>query len=303
MKPVEILTGIWHDIRAVTLEGERRSWEYLVEMMAHASGWDTETSDSVWIWDLIPNHQRFVDYAMAWSNEVAAAKEAGIAFSEPLGDLLQMIKPDSLVPMTEVRAINAKDLPEQSSDTFSGLDPHCGTGRFMLDAVVHNDHVIMHGVDTDVWMLRAALVNIRYLFSHTSLHVKGPKNGELLVLGGRTVFMHGDPRIVDLGHANNWLCGGWSWTPQPWEVNLQIAPRFGFKGSWRSFQRLLGGPELAMARLTGLDESKRNFAFDFSMGETLDRPRSAPDLRRASEHLDQTRLFDPAGSLQSRKGS
>lgn len=270
MTAVEILHSIWDDVRAVTLEGPRRSWEYLVEMMAHASGWDTETSDSVWIWELLPNHDRFVDYAEAWSAEVAAAKEAGVAFSEPLGELLQEIEPDTLVSMTEVRAINAHDLPAQEvpgAESFSGLDPRCGTGRFMLDAVVHNERVVMHGVDTDVWMIRAALVNVRFLFSHTSTLVKGSKGGDLLVLGGRTVFMHGDPRIVDLGHPGNWLCGGWSWLPQPWETNLQIAPKFEFKGSWATFQKLLGGPESAMARLKELGdgEPKLRFDFDFSM--------------------------------------
>lgn len=271
MTALEVLRSIWDDIRGITLEGPRRSWEYLVEMLAHASDWNTETNESGWIWPLLPRHERFITYAETWSTEVAAAKEAGVAFSEPLGELLLEIEPNVVIPMEEVRRTNAIDLPKTSFESFSGLDPSCGTGRFMLDAVVHNDHVIMHGVDTDVWMLRAALVNVRYLLSHTSLTLKNEEGGTVLFQGGRTVFMHADPRIVDLGHAGNWLCGGWAWTPQPWETNLQIATKFGFRGSWATFQKLLGGPEVAMQRLRELGDGdqRTRFDFDFSMGGAL----------------------------------
>jgi hypothetical protein len=292
----QILRGIHKDLCNACGESPRRCWEYLVEMMAHASGWDTETNESGHLWQKIPNHERFLRFAEAWNEEVLAARDQGTSFSEPLGDLLQEIEGTNknlgqhFTPMNIVRAMNAMsfaDMPElkDNGQVPVGLDPCCATGRFILDALVHHKTVMMRGVDLDLWLLRAAMVNIRYLAKFTTLRLKDeseiplfdkvsaaslenrgvdftrPSPG-IAILGGRAMFMHGNSLVVDLNFPPNWLCGGWAWTPMPWEHNLKIAPEFNFNGSWAEYEA-----QQESKNQRQLESKEHGERFDFSMDD------------------------------------
>jgi hypothetical protein len=289
----QILHSIHRDLRNACGESDRRCWEYLVEMLAHASGWDTETNESGHLWQKISNHERFVKFAEAWNEEVLAAQASGGFFSEPLGDLLQEISGTNqnlgqhFTPMPVVRMMNAisfNDMPEtkDNGEIPVGIDPCCATGRFILDALVHHKTVMMRGVDLDPWLLRAAMVNIRYLAKFTTLRLRDeteiplfdkvsaatlesrgvdftrPSPG-IAILGGRAMFMHGDALVVDLDFPPNWLCGGWAWTPMPWEHNLKVR---GFDGSWVEFQAEQDKKE--QRQLNAKEHGER---FDFSMND------------------------------------
>lgn len=282
-----ILRAVLRDIERSTFEPPRQCWDYLLELMAHASGWKTDTNESEFLWDKIPNLEvRLADYCRVWNEEVAEAKKQGSPFSEPLGDLLMETGAGNAeldqyqTPMHLVRATNANSI-EPTPDEFdpeamdpglmlTGMDPWCGTGRFIIDALVHHDHLMMRGVEIDLSLLRAAMINLRYLAQFTSMVVDRARNsgrppspfdanaretlrqqgvaqsqpeGTLQVVGGRGLFMHADSTIVDLQDDANWMIGAWSWKPQRWQANLFIDPRFGFVGSWDEYKTLHAQPK------------------------------------------------------------
>jgi hypothetical protein len=189
-----------------------------------------------------------------------------------------------------INAMSLNDGCEPSRDgspTRRGLDPTCGTGRFMIDALVHDDGIMMHGVDLDLWLLRVAKINIRLLSKWTSLRVKNPDDrmkplrqaralldqlanaeeitkvpqedktdGTTILLGGRAIFIHGDALLVDLEYSSNWLCAGWAWTPQQWQGNLKIRGFYGCYDHWVEAGR------------PALDEKQpTEVQFDYSMTE------------------------------------
>jgi len=274
----QIIRSIHQTIQHHCGESSRRCWEYLLEMTAHQTGWHTETNESKALWDKMGDETRFVEFFEAWIAEVEHAKENRVAFSEPLGSLLEEINGNNknlgqfFTPMQVVRAINEMtfhDLGEvdpSGRPKFRGLDPCCGTGRFMIDALVHNDSVFMHGIDLDLWALRTAMLNVRLLCKWTSMHVKDdadrlkdlppedrPEPGTTLIIGGRGIFIHGDALRVDLNYAPNWLCAGWAWSPRPWQSNLKIENYYGTYDQWQE----AGFPLEA--------NSKSEVQFDYSM--------------------------------------
>lgn len=276
-EPLRILRGIHKTIQSHCYESGRRCWEYLLEMIAHSSGWDTETCEARHLWDKMANENRWGEFFEAWMEEVTYAKANGAPFSEPLGQLLEEIEGTNdslgqfLTPMPVVRMMNAITMadsyePPQPNGMPStrGLDPCCGTGRFMIDALVHDDGVAMHGIDLDNWMLRCAKLNVRLLAKWTNLRMRDQADllkplrkarnildqfiqtdalatvpqsepepaGDTILIGGRAIFMHGNALILDLEYASNWLCAGWAWTPRPWEENLKIRGFYGCYNHW-----------------------------------------------------------------------
>lgn len=306
-EPIRILRSIHRDIQNHCHESGRRCWEYLLEMMAHASGWPTESNESKHLWDKMPDDERFAEFAKAWTDEVAWAKETGAPFSEPFGDLLAEVEGYNenlgqfMTPMPLVRLMNRitlEDTPPPGPDgmpTRRGLEPACGTGRFMIDALVHNDGIMMHGVDLDIWMLRTAMLNVRLLARWTSMRVADPndrlkplrrakrlldammaspdeenpflrlgteppkveEDHRVLVIGGRAIFIHGDANVVDLDYTPNWLCAGWAWKPHPWTWNLKMR---GYYGSLDDWERA-GRPDLNKLH----EQERTELQFDYSM--------------------------------------
>lgn len=328
-EPLRILRSLHGAIQDHCHESGRRCWEYLLEIMALSSGWNTETAESRHLWDRFGEDSRLVEYAESWFHEVKHARENRLPFSEPLGELLHEVNGNNenlgqfLTPMSVVRTINAMNLAglddyplhHSGMPTHRGLDPCCGTGRFMLDALVHNQNIMMHGVDLDVWMLRAAKINVRLLAPYTSLRLKDPADvmkplrqaryavemmtrqlegedfeadptsGELerlphrvhdpgvIVVGGRAIFMQADSLVVDLDYAENWLCGGWAWTPRPWTSNLKMAGYHGSYDDWIAD----GRPTPDQLR----DRLKKDVQFDYSMAKKGARaPEGVRDERR-----------------------
>lgn len=248
-EPLAILRSFHGQLQRHCHDSPRRCWEYMLEMIAQGTGWKTETQESKHLWEHFPEGKEIAEFLQCWLDEVRIAKENKIAFSEPIGELLEELEAtnDNLgqffTPMQVVRTM----VEMQTVDTgrkgwLNGIDPCCGTGRFLIDTLVHTDNIMMGGVDLDLWLLRAAMVNARILgfggytnryfenpedrlqpFTEESTHtlrregVSLPqKDGGLLVLAGRSRFIHGDALRVDLNYPFNWAESSWKWTPVDW---------------------------------------------------------------------------------------
>ncbi len=191
--------------------------------------------------------------------------------------------------------LDARPLQANGMPTHRGLDPACGTGRFMIDALVHNSNIMMHGVDLDQWMVRAAMLNVRLLAAWTSLRLSDWRdvmrplhqarnainmlsdalagnpfepvarpanvpvrtNESTLIIGGRAIFINGDALIVDLDHAPNWLRAGWSWCPPHWSGTMKISGHDLTYNEWRE----LGCPPAGRQA----PEVSNEVQFDYSM--------------------------------------
>ena len=258
----QILRSIHKTIQDHCHENSRRCWEYMVEMLAMATDWHTESNESEKLWEPMHNEPRWTEYAEAWIEEVTYAKENRVAFSEPIGELLEFIEGANhnfgqyFTPMSVIRACNEitfcdLDIPEEGY--VHGLDPCCGTGRFMLDALVFNERLIMGNIDLDLWLQRAAKLNARILARWTTLREPfGPWDA---TLAGRARFIWGDALVVDTAFAPNWLLS-WYWTPQFWQNDLKI---MGFPGTYE--QWLDAGKPNPDSQHRAVDELQ----FDYSM--------------------------------------
>jgi len=256
-EPLRVLRAIHQTIQQKCGENPRRCWEYLLEMLAHQSGWRTDTQEAHHLWEPMANENRWGEFLEMWCEEVEYAKRSGTVFSEPLGSLLEEVNGANeahgqyFTPMEVVRVSNAisfHDLDQTPSPDgwpkHRILDPCCGSGRYLIDALVHYDSTFVHAVDIDLWMLRCTMLNVRLLAKWTSLRLKDasdvlkpfdegrPGGNGLLVIGGRSMFIHGDAMIVDLKYRPNWMCAGWHWAPLPWRSNLKIAGYYGTFDEW-----------------------------------------------------------------------
>jgi hypothetical protein len=267
-KALRTLEGIFHDIRCMCLKSQIECWQLLVEMMAHAAGWQTDSQEDEDLWSLVPMAQeRLEQYHLEWNEEVLAARELDKAFSDPLGEIHNQIvgpRDNSFqISMEEVRhrnRIHLQKIESEHPDPLGltprmGLDPLCGTGRWVMDTLVFNDSIIMHAVEIDKWLYRAMLVNIRYLAIHSSIRVSDRKetrlferdsdnfqaqesdDRSLLVIGGRVLGIHAHPGIVDLEYVPNWFVAPWFWEPRPsWEHTMLIdEARYSFRGTWAEY--------------------------------------------------------------------
>jgi hypothetical protein len=254
------------DIQNFSSESSRTCWENMLELIALSSGWDTTTNQSQHLWDKFAPDPRWSEYFQCWNAEVDYAHDNGGPFSEPFGELLEEVEATNenlgqfFTPMTVVRMMNEMTLPgsyvpshPDGSPGRTGMDPCCGTGRFILDALVHDDGVHMCGIELDLWLFRAAMVNARLLPKYSSLRLtpgaggmKAFKSAEdedeapgLLLLGGKATFMNADALVVDTGYRPNWMYPLYEWTPLPWQSSLKIE---GFDGSLEEYERQ-GCPE------------------------------------------------------------
>lgn len=221
----------------------------MLEMIAHASGWKTETRISEKLWEHFPDGAQLGEFVECWVDEVQQAKDTGGSFSEPIGELLEEFSGTNsnlgqfYTPMSVVTMMVQMQLAELPKDRWlNGMDPCCGTGRFMLASLVHSDNLMMGSCDLDLWSLRAAMVNARLLARFTSrfyeneedqmqpftekssarLRKKGvdlptKSSGGVHVIAGRARFIHGNSLSVDLMFPFNWSEHSWKWSPAPWE--------------------------------------------------------------------------------------
>ena len=277
-----ILKSIHKDIQNYCGESGRRCWEYMLEMLAHSTGWGTDTSEAKHLWEKMADETRWVEFFECWMEEVEYAKENRCAFSEPVGELLEDLEATNrnldqyFTPMSMVRLMNQLTMPEDGvpigpdgRPTMRGMEPCCGTGRILIDALVHNDGLFMHAIDLDIWMLRAAMLNVRMLAKWTSSRMttetalnpfseKQEEPHTMIVIGGRSIFMHGNSQIVDTNYRPNWLCAGWAWKPHPWQDNLKME---GYLGSYNQWEAA-GKPLLEDPNNSG------EVQFDYSMKGT-----------------------------------
>lgn len=280
-EPLRILRSLHKSIQDHSGNSSRTCWEHMLEIMALSTGWDTETAESQQLWEKFADDSRWLEFFECWNAEVDNAKATAGAFSEPFGELLEEFQGANealaqfFTPMTVVRLMNAISLhdsyvPPQPNGApgRTGMDPSCGTGRFILDALVHDDGVHMCGVDLDLWMYRAAMLNARLLTRYSMLKItdepkmsafKGGESeepGGLIMMGGRATFMRADALQVDLHYRPNWNYPLYEWTPLPWQSSLKID---GFDGTLEDYERQ-GRPERFQ-----LTTPPPDVRFDYSM--------------------------------------
>lgn len=301
-RATDTLREILFDLRKGSLAEPIKCWQWLVEMMAHHSGWPTDTDADAHCWELVPfAEQRLRRFAEEWNSEVVNARFNRLPFSEPLGDLYNEIGgPTQQQTMDQVHIENLQLLQNQFhireearriGNVPSGMVTMAGTGRFVIHTLVYDDEIQMFLCEEDLWLYRAALVNIRYLAAFTSrivptitatgnyatdpssvatklqeagipLHER--RDGTVIV-GGRAWAMNADPCIVDMGLPINWEFGVLWWLPSPsWQYSKLIDRRFGFLGSWSEYKKQIGQgmAEIQRKRLHGHDGTVR---YDFVM--------------------------------------
>ena len=300
---LDILRELVHDIRCYTLANPRRCWELLVEMLAHHSGWNTDTADDHELWDIVPfASERMKRFAEVWNREVDIAVADGLPFSEPIGDLLAEADSNYRpMPMELVRNENAEALRSaaKNPETVEGvLLKSPGTGRFALDTLVYNSHLQLYIVEEDPWLYRAALVNVRFLANYSTRHhekenpvaefalaqhtegnevleklehagitVRTPGSNAVRIIGGRVWAVNAHPEIIDLDFAPNWLFGMQFWTlTPPWQYSLLIdQKKFPYYGTWAEFLAHHSDAEI-VELMRNLESSKRaRIRYDFAM--------------------------------------
>lgn len=280
-----VLKAIHRTIKDHCHENDRRCWEYLVEMLALSTGWQTESCESKHLWDKMADDIRWLEFFECWMDEVQTAKENRTSFSEPVGELLEELEGANrnlsqvFTPMSLARLLEEMTMPESSvpigpngKPSTRGMEPCCGTGRILINALVHNDGLFMHAMDIDLWMLRTAMLNVRMLCKWTSSRIQTKellnpfnvpedtdKQETVIILAGRAIFMHGDSLVVDTAFRPNWMCARWAWSPKPWQSNLKITGFLGSLNEWES----AGKPLLEDHNKPG------EIQFDYSMKKSV----------------------------------
>lgn len=310
LEPKKILENAHKRIQNICHENSRTCWEYLVELLAQHTGWPTETSVASFIRDTWDPTETFSQFEQAWAFEVEGALASRSWFSEPIGWLLEEIQGTNkhfdqyFTPMPIVRTMNEitfHDEPAVTKDglpTMRGVEPAMGTGRLLIDALVFNKGLMMHGIELDQWLRRVAMLNIRILdmqgqwtgcriggepegikafsdktakdLKRQGLASDNPRRQGIWLLGGRAMTIQADSLIVDLDFWPNWfvkrpngqILPNWCWTQDPWQSGMLIHPKFGFAGTWDEYQRRKA--EGSFEPKTG-DETVK---FDFSMKES-----------------------------------
>ena len=244
----QILRSIHQDIRRFCGASDRRCWEYMLEMLAdwtRLSPAKLESEEAKRVWEKVALSEKWLEFVECWIEEVAYAKANGCAFSEPIGELLEELNGTNtnldqyFTPMALAHLMNQLAIPEDPGRPIRAMEPCCGTGRIVIDALVHNDNLHMKAIDLDIWMVRAAMINVRILLRWTA---------------GRCLFMCGNSQIVDPYYRPNWV-GGWS--PPPWQSTLKMR---GYLGSYNEWEAA-GKPPLEESGQPG------DVQFDYSMKE------------------------------------
>lgn len=254
-RALDVLRSLWMDVQRISLTSPIRSWQLLLELLARASGWPTETGEAAAAGlDSLPLPERLGLFGELYADEVTHAHAVGRPLPEPLGELLREIcvgagLPHQVPDPADVRSKNRqvydhrRQIPGQlqrSMELFSG------TGRGVMDALVHYADLVAFAVEPDLWLYRAGLLNARFLGHYTNLLLadqpsallEDPTQNELVMHAGRFLSLHAHPFIVDLNHMPNWTVGLFGWTPPAWEQTLKINRElFDFDGTWADLTR------------------------------------------------------------------
>jgi len=253
----DVLRHVFARISQITSENPRRCWEYMVELMAHYSGINclfggtlTEPTKKLAV-DIPDLEDTLLGFTKMRDEELLECKRTGSAIPDPIGLILEENQATNknmdqfFTPPTVIRAVNAVNFHGVKKEKLNGLDPCCGTGRFAMDALVHNDGLVMFNVDLDQWLVRAALVNFRYMQRYTHARITPPldarsvfeedakKQGDVIVLGGRSWIIHANSLVVDLEYKPNWQ-HSWMWNPPNWRSSMKMAD---FDGTYEEFEQ------------------------------------------------------------------
>jgi len=125
----------------------------------------------------------------------------------------------TMTPEAIVRFINKSTLGQLTDEGDRWklvLDPCTGAGRFLIDAAAHypDQKLIFYGVELDLDLYRAALVNMRIYAWHRPYRI-----------------LCADALMVDIGPgSSNWRYAN-LWDPPSWEEAMQMEGR-GTYGQW-----------------------------------------------------------------------
>jgi hypothetical protein len=150
---------------------------------------------------LLPSAKPFIEACMQrkgdYFGEVFTRRECA---TDRLG---QMITPEPVVRFINEMAIGQTEGKEEEWQTV--LDPAAGTGRFLVDVAARypDRHLFLHGVEIDVDLYRACLVNMRLYSWHRPYRI-----------------LCANSLVVDLRlRSPNWHYAN-LWSPPDWRMSM-----------------------------------------------------------------------------------
>ena len=308
-----LLDELYESISDITSAPPEVCWKMLLEIMANESG--------VWMQHggTISPATRGVymslrgsyltrllrEYLISLRREMEEAQREGGPIIDPVGQLLEdkTAEPGQLFTPTATVRIEAlgQGLDDRTPHDFRAaadlpkkkvFDASCGTSRTLIDALVYGRDTIAFGVDLDIWMVRASIVNYRYLSTYTTSFYPDPaektgraglddgardellqigmphpsiemRNGGCVVMGGRSMVLWGNAQMIDTLHPWNWGFHD-MWSPPRWEEMLKAANYNGTVAQWRAANR-----KEAERRDEEAAERKGKLKYDFALDDTL----------------------------------
>lgn len=157
---LKILYDIFHIIERRGHYGHRRNWEMLVELVADHEGIIVSDHDDLSCDTDIEN--------LIMRYKIAAKKDPwdylGEIFGlENLGGMGQL-----LTPRTVVQCIVKMTFLDTLEKIQTILEPALGTGRFLIEVnnLFPNAPLILFGIEIDLWLYRASMVNMKMFSQH-----------------------------------------------------------------------------------------------------------------------------------------
>jgi hypothetical protein len=209
---LDILLEMYETVRRVTGRSGREGFNIIVAFLA----------DATRVHPLPQEYHRvgekLLPFAVPFARAIREEKRSG-KWTDPLGilferegcginDMGQFLTPPSVIKFM-VKLMVSKNLMRANgrASPVTILDPAAGTGRFLIEAAFQAKFrdVILFGVEIDLDLYRACLVNMR-----------------LYTLGVPSFILWANSLLVDLapGHPN-WRYAN-LWDPLDWRKNLLV---------------------------------------------------------------------------------
>jgi len=159
--PRKLLQQIMDEIELKTHQYARNNWEILIELLAHHEGIINETRHK----ELLEHLEKtnLMDYYGA-----AAKRDPWDYPGEIFQDLRLGGMGQELTPKPVIDLMLKMTFPEKITEVQTLLDPCVGSGRFLIEAtnLYQDAPLILFGVEVDLWLYRACLVNMKMFAKH-----------------------------------------------------------------------------------------------------------------------------------------